>query len=228
MKITLIKLSESNAFLVQGQKAILVDTGTPKDVGKILKALRDAGLTPEDLSLIVLTHGHGDHAGGLSGLRRTLKVPVVAGKRDTPILQKGQNGKLTPLSLLGKTLKKHYEAFAWPAALADLTIDAPMDLSPYGVAGKILPTPGHTAGSLSVLLENGEAIIGDLLSGGFLGGMFFPSKPTLPVFAEDQRALLQNTKELLDQGARVFYVGHGGPLHHPRVARWLNQAVRQQ
>lgn len=199
-KIIQFKLSQSNAFLVTapGKKGILVDTGTPKDVDKILQAITAADLSPQDITLIVLTHGHGDHAGGLFGLRQVLNAPVVVGKKDHGIIERGKNGALTPLSWLGKTLAKYYENFSWPTATAEFTIDSPFDLTPYGVAGKIIPTCGHTAGSLSVLLENGEAIIGDLLSGGFLGGLFFPARPSLPVFAENRGALLQSTKNLLD------------------------------
>jgi glyoxylase-like metal-dependent hydrolase (beta-lactamase superfamily II) len=43
-----------------------------------------------------------------------------------------------------------------------------LGLSAFGIEGTVIPTPGHTEGSISVILPRGEAIAGDLLMGGFL------------------------------------------------------------
>ena len=57
--ITKLPLAMSNAYLVRGERTILVDSGTAKDVPKIRQALAAAGLTASDLALLVHTHGHG-------------------------------------------------------------------------------------------------------------------------------------------------------------------------
>ena len=43
----------------------------------------------------------------------------------------------------------------------DIVIRGNTDLAPYGIAGTVIPTPGHTAGCISVVLENGDAFVGD-------------------------------------------------------------------
>jgi glyoxylase-like metal-dependent hydrolase (beta-lactamase superfamily II) len=73
-------------------------------------------------------------------------------------------------------------------------------------------TPGHTAGSLSVLLAGGEAIVGDVLMGGFMGGTFRAGKPNLHYFAEDPGQVRRSLEFLLAQPVHTLHVGHGGPL----------------
>jgi glyoxylase-like metal-dependent hydrolase (beta-lactamase superfamily II) len=43
---------------------VLVDTGTGENIDYILKSIEEAGINPDDLSLIVNTHNHYDHIGG--------------------------------------------------------------------------------------------------------------------------------------------------------------------
>ena len=84
-------------------------------------------------------------------------------------------------------------------------------------------TPGHTKGSISVLLSSGEAIVGDLLMGGWLGGMFRSGQPGYPYYADDLGQIRASVKTLLDLGATKFFVGHGGPLEAGRVREWLER-----
>lgn len=61
-EIIRIKLSLSSVYLIKDHKAILVDTGMPGEEDKILKAVAQAGVSANDLSLILHTHAHVDHA----------------------------------------------------------------------------------------------------------------------------------------------------------------------
>ena len=58
-----IKGAISNCYLLLGERPVLVDTGAPGDLKRILAALRAQAVEPTQLALIVLTHGHSDHAG---------------------------------------------------------------------------------------------------------------------------------------------------------------------
>ncbi len=66
---------------------------------------------------------------------------------------------------------------AFPGVRADLALDAPLDLRPYGVAGRVEPLPGHTPGSVVVLLDSGDAVVGDLVRGGSWAASCAPRSP---------------------------------------------------
>jgi glyoxylase-like metal-dependent hydrolase (beta-lactamase superfamily II) len=63
-----------------------------------------------------------------------------------------------------------------------------------------------------VLLAGGEAVVGDVLMGGVMGGAFQASKPDLHYFVQDASQLRQSLGFLLAQPLHTLYVGHGGPL----------------
>ncbi len=78
----------------------------------------------------------------------------------------------------------HYDHCGSSAALKERSgaplavhVEASLDPSPYGVAGRVTVTPGHTRGSLTVLTEEGHAFVGDLLGGGWFIGAPFPGRP---------------------------------------------------
>jgi glyoxylase-like metal-dependent hydrolase (beta-lactamase superfamily II) len=99
----------------------------------------------------------------------------------------------------------------------DIVIEDSFDLRPYGVEGKLVHTPGHSDCSISVLLDSGEAIIGDMII-----NSPFDGKPCLALIANDVPKLIESLKELL-KSASVFYGGHSGPYSKEEVASLLNQ-----
>jgi glyoxylase-like metal-dependent hydrolase (beta-lactamase superfamily II) len=80
-----------------------------------------------------------------------------------------------------------------------------LSLEKYGIPGKVIHTPGHTLGSVSVLLETGDAFVGCMTH----NGIPFRIKPGLPIFAEDLPKLRDSWRSLLEQGAETIYPAHG-------------------
>ena len=210
--VTKIKLRLSNAYLVQGQRPILVDTGSSGEADKIVKALARAGLTPADLGLILHTHVHSDHVGSTTTLLEAVDVPMAYHRADQPLAEQGHNGKLQGIGLRGQMMAAVFSNNRFTLPQASFFLEDGLHLDSYGVAGRIVHTPGHTVGSISLLLDGGEAIVGDVLMGGELGGNLLPGRPSLHYFAQDPDQVRRSLDLILEQAVHTLYVGHGGPL----------------
>ena len=210
MEIIRIKLPFSNAYLVKDRKAILVDAGAPHQADKILAAVQKAGVNPGDISLILHTHGHFDHAGSTAELKRRLGVPTAVHTSDAFMLREGINGEIKPRNFEARAIMALVPN-AFEPSEPDILLEEEMTLTDFGIDGKILFTPGHTKGSLSFLSPN-EAIIGDLLMGGWAGGAVFGSRPNYHYYMDDPNQLHASLKKILTYKPSTLYVGHGGPL----------------
>lgn len=221
MLITL-RLPICNVFLLTGQSPILIDTGRPRDAAAILAGLARHGVAPADLSLLVHTHGHWDHCGSSAGLRQQTSAPVAIHRADAPMMRRGDNGVLRPVTLSGRLGRRLLDR-AYPPVKPDVLIDGDFDLAPYGASAKVIPTPGHTAGSISIWTEERDVIVGDLVMGGFLGGRLLPRLPGYHYFADDVDAVHASVRRLLEMKPRAVHAGHGGPLAPERLERWLDR-----
>src|SRR6185295_17997890 len=93
-EIVQIKLKFTNGYLIKSKRPILIDSGAPWDFGRLSYALKENGLKPEDLALVVLTHGHADHAGLGALLQKNYHVKIAAGAGDVKMLESGKNDEL--------------------------------------------------------------------------------------------------------------------------------------
>jgi glyoxylase-like metal-dependent hydrolase (beta-lactamase superfamily II) len=88
----------------------------------------------------------------------------------------------------------------------DILIDDEFDLSGYGIAGRIIHTPGHSTSSISIVLDNGEALIGDMVreeeSGEVGVGPFY----------EDGQLLLESLKRVAALEPTTIYLSHGSTI----------------
>jgi glyoxylase-like metal-dependent hydrolase (beta-lactamase superfamily II) len=88
----------------------------------------------------------------------------------------------------------------------------------FGINGKIVYTPGHTTGFVSVLLETGEAFVGCLANNNFP----FRFRPGLPIFAEDIDEVIESWKSLIQRGTRMIYLAHDDPFPVDVIKNILN------
>jgi hydroxyacylglutathione hydrolase len=224
IKLFTIKLSFSNAYLISENRAILIDSGVEGEEHKILKAMSQVGIKPGQISLILHTHAHFDHTGSTAKLASMLKIPTAVHPADQALLRSGRMNTLTALGVEAALLKLVVNR-PFPGLTPDLLVDEAFDLSPFGVTARILHTPGHTAGSLSILLPDGKLIVGDLMMGGLLGGSLFPSRPRLPYYAEDLAKLRASIQRVLSHNPHTIYPGHGGPLQALAVKAYFTQVT---
>ena len=219
MPVTPISLGMVQAFLLRGERAVLVDAGMPGSAERILRAAAAHGVGPRDISLILLTHSHQDHTGSAGELRERTGAPLAIHSLDARALRQGTAAAGQPTSLLPRLLASLSRGMQSPALEPDILLDGELDLSPYGVPGRAIPTPGHTPGSVSILLPHGEAILGDLAR----GGMLFRRRPALPFFLDDREQWRQSLDLVLGWGRHTHWVSHGGPLTAEDLRR-LQQA----
>ena len=141
-----------NAFVIDGDEGVvLVDTGLPKRHGSILDGLSAIGRKPRDIVGIVITHGHTDHAGGAAALKRESGAEVVASEGDAPVVR-GERPAPAPPVLDFPLLRGLARVF--PAA-EGVSVDHSVSEGPLSLVPDltVVPTPGHTAGHISLLLD---------------------------------------------------------------------------
>src|SRR5690349_8060238 len=76
----------AQAFLVVGDGLTLIDTGSRGSAPQILAAIETLGHSPAEITSVVLTHAHPDHAGGLPALARALDAPVCVHTADAAVV----------------------------------------------------------------------------------------------------------------------------------------------
>lgn len=208
-----IKLGVVKSFIVKGEKTVIVDTGYPGNGNKILRYLHENSVKPDDISLIILTHAHSDHHGSAEELRTKTGAPIAIHKLDVEYLEKGINYIGMPTGLCGRIFKSLFiradEALS-KSLKVDIVFDNEVNLREFGIDGRVIHTPGHTEGSISLILPGGEAIVGDLM----MGGIFFNKVPHYPLFVNDLSRLRESIKKVIRLSPKVIYASHGGPFSH--------------
>jgi len=202
------------AYLLMGAHPVLVDTGIAGSSDHILAALAREGYVPRDLALIVLTHGHLDHTGCVRELSERCDAPVAVHTGDAAHIRAGTSAPVMGRSALGKLLASvtlrsdemaasHHTGFE-----PDVMLGGGESLEAWGVDATVLHTPGHTDGSISILLDGGEVLVGDLLSRAFLRR----GTPAPGMFAVDSEAMDASIRRVLGLTPSLTYASHSRPF----------------
>lgn len=219
-----------NAFLITGEKHVLVDTGLPGSELKILAQLKKLRINYKDIGLIIITHGHIDHFGSASSLSKLIDSPILAHSEDLEAYRSGTGylATMKPTSLhwwIFRKIIKNQKTQPFEPNI-QLSDNEEYSLSGYGIDGKVIHTPGHTPGSLSIILENGEAIIMDMMASGILlGGIMWLSRVKHPPFHDDLKQLKGSFDKLLQYNSDKYYLGHGGPVNRKQLKKYRQKLI---
>ena len=213
------RLRGVSCYLVRGpEQCVLVDSGYPCHEDLVLKRMQQHGVVPEGISLILLTHAHIDHIGSARALRRITGAPVAIHRADAEALSTGRLPRLVPRTWLGYLTAPFANAQLLPAKLTfepDILIDDTLDLREYGVDAEVFHTPGHTQGSVSIDLANGDMLVADCIMVNFP----FLFQPTWPLYADSMEQVTDSVRRFMERDPRCVYVSHGGPVRPEDVRR---------
>lgn len=211
-----VHLGASVAFLLKGAGGpVLLDAGLAGSERRIWAAMRRHGFRPSDLRAVLLTHVHLDHSGCVPALLRESGAVLASHPLAALGLQGGRFRVPPGRGVLGRAMHAAFSlAGPWlrcPQAEIGMPLEDGADLSALGLPGRVLHTPGHTADSLTVILANGSAFVGDLLEGNFR--RVIPQ----PYFVEDEEALAASVARLRRERPRAIYTSH---IPFPLPPRW--------
>jgi glyoxylase-like metal-dependent hydrolase (beta-lactamase superfamily II) len=205
-KIIRVLSGRSNVFLLtNGQTKILVDTSAGFMWDTLQRRLDRQGI--EKLDLLILTHSHFDHAANAAAVREKYRARVVIHKSEAEFLSTGANILPTGTNrftefLIRAFANKFRSVARYKPCSPDITFDDVFSLSDFGFNAYVMHTPGHTFGSVSVIIDDETALVGDTMFGKFPGSVF-------PPFAADVSQLLKSWDKLLGTKCRIFIPSHG-------------------
>ncbi len=226
-EIIRIDLGEVNCYLLKSNESfILVDTGghivLDKDFNNrrnlIEQSLDKYGVNSDNLKLIILTHGDNDHSCNAEYLREKYDVKIAMHKADLKLVEspdideymKSYNYSSAINRLVFKIMHKtivnvtekilnDFQTFT-----PDTYLKNGDDLSDYGFEGKIIEVPGHTPGSIAILTNDNNLIVGDVLANN--------KKPIIAPNAVDFSMLNDSIGKLKSLSIDKVYPGHGEPF----------------
>ncbi|MCW2715685.1 MAG: fold metallo-hydrolase [Frankiales bacterium] len=206
-----------NAFLLENSDGSMtvVDAGLRRGSRPILAALGELGKAPQDVTHLLMSHGHLDHAGGASELQQATGSAVWTHDREAVYLREGHPPALDPsLSRLGKLLLTRGPTGFVPVDVAETFADGAV--LPLGGGLLVVHTPGHTPGHCSYLhTASGVLLTGDAL---------FNLRRIRYAFAGLCTDVALSRSSAARLGELEFEVA--GFTHGPHVSRGAQSAVR--
>jgi hydroxyacylglutathione hydrolase len=207
-KIFQVLSGRGNVYLISAKKHnILIDTGKTNKFKAIVDNIEQLDLKDKSVSFLILTHTHFDHCQNAASLKEYFKCKIVVSEAAKEWTKNGY----TPLpdgtvlfskiiSGLGKTIGN--KKFGYTVFEPDTFLSGDMTTLIPTLDIQIIETKGHSEDSVSILVDDEIALVGDAMFGIFRDSVF-------PPFANSTSDMIKSWGKLLDTGCSTFLPGHG-------------------
>ena len=248
MNLIPLKLSVTNCFLISTvSQYILLDTGYAVDWELFCRRLGQAGVSFSQLSHIILTHHHDDHAGLLNNIvKENPDIRIVMSQWAKELLVKGENDNTHPKGIINRRIKillslKRYKIMftlrkyidkksnlrfpPYKVRQNDILISGEARLKDIGIAldGSLIATPGHTVDSISVLLDDGVALVGDAAA----NMLQFAGTKYCVIGLSDLDEYYRSWQKIMTRGAKRIFPAHGKPFPAQRLKENIGKNKKQ-
>lgn len=176
---------KTRTYLVGG--ILLVDTDWAGTLPNLFRRLKDSNITLESIRYLMITHYHPDHMGIASDLMN-LGVKLVVFDVQFPHVHFSD-------SIYAKEKNRSFKPIDESCGIVLTCAESREFLAKLGISGEVIHTPGHSEDSVSLILDDGTAIVGDL-------------PPYSALAANDDEKVQNSYKNILSHGVSRLHYGH--------------------
>ncbi len=168
-------------------EVLLVDTDWAGTLPNFFRKLKENNISLKNIQYLMITHYHPDHMGIASQLME-LGVQLVIFDVQLPHIHFSDR-------IYAKENNQSYKPIDENRAIVLNCAESRSFLEKLGISGEIVHTPGHSVDSVSLILDNGTAIVGDL-------------PPYSTITAVDDETIKNSYKNILSHGVSQLHYGH--------------------
>ena len=218
-KFNKINLGITKSYILTCNEGyLLIDTGYSDKFERFSKKIKKLGIKVDSIKYLFLTHHHEDHAGFARELREKSGCKLIVHRSGIKHLEKGET--IIPPKIVNAKVKISIAMFHLvhktenypPIKILkdDVVLDSDdiLFLNSIGINGKILYTPGHSKDSISIVLSDGSAFVGDAA----MNFLKFCDLKFRPIYIDDMDEVLLSWEKMIKEGAKVLYPAHGKPF----------------
>lgn len=191
MNILTITHKSINRYLIPIQEGwLMVDTGMPDTFSQLLHLLNQNDISVNEINYLVVTHFHPDHA-GLVQVLKDLGINLILHEYQVPYINK--------LNLFFKKKPKaNYRDITLSNHIVVTAEESKELLKSIGIDGTLLSTPGHSDDSISLIINDCCAFVGDL-----------PAPHLMEAY--DDIVIEDSWNMIKQHHIKTVYPGHGEP-----------------
>ena len=204
----------SNVFLVKSnQTTALIDTSISLNWNRLQRRIKKLGVTKIDY--LFLSHTHFDHAGNAAKIKEKYGARVIVHHLEAENVTTGQNRLPVGTLYYSKMIIQIFETFfkknfGYQPCTPDLIWNHQPIFENRELDWQIISTPGHSIGSMSLLVDHEIALVGDAMFGMSKNSIFTP-------FAEDVPQLVATWGEFLKTPCSLFIPAHGWSISRTKL-----------
>ena len=187
--VTKLRYGNTNTFLIRGAKGnVLVDTDYAGTLMMFYKSLKANGLTVKDINYVIATHYHPDHIGLISELTGQGVKLIIADSQSGSVHYSDE--------IFAREPGLRYKPIDESSAVVISADESRSFLKDLGIDGELFYTPSHSEDSISLSLDEGICIVGDLEPYEYLASY------------DDNEKLKSDWDKVLSYEPEVIYYAH--------------------
>lgn len=197
-------------YLIAGKQICLIDSGVVSSEGVIFDYMAKIGLKPDDIYLMILTHSHPDHIGSAKSIKEKSGCKVAAHSGEISWIEN------VDLQAKERPVPNFHSLVEGSVNVDEILEDK--DILDLGndLSLKIIHTPGHSQGSISLLIEEeGVLLTGDVI----------PIKGDLPIYDDSAKSMesIRKLKEI--KGIEILLSAWDEPQEGNEVYRTMDEGI---
>jgi hydroxyacylglutathione hydrolase len=225
-KVFQVLSGRSNSYMISNdEQNILVDTGKETAFSKLRENIKTLGLDNSDISHLILTHTHFDHCQSAYQIKSENNCQIVVSENAAVSISNGYTklpeGTLLTTKLVARigqfTGKKR---FGYKTFIPDFLISGDDEFQMNNYDLSIIETPGHSQDSISIIIDNEIAIVGDVMFGAFRNSVF-------PPYADSIETMVGSWEKLLNTDCEIFLPGHGREIRRSLLRKEYDKHARK-